>query len=199
VNAVIGVGLGILGGAKKGSWWDRLGTFLTVGAVSLPTFWLGLTLLYVFAFQFPWFPLAGYGTLWHLVLPSLTLGLAGAASYNRLTRQGLSEALSQDYVRMARAKGLPEHVVVLRHGMRNALLPIVTLLGMDFASLLGGAVLTETVFAWPGVGYQAMQAIYQLDIPMIMGTVLFAATAIIFLNLFIDLLYRFIDPRLRRS
>lgn len=200
VYLVLGILLGSLAGVEKGFWGkfgDRLGWILTVTGVSLPTFWLGMMLLYGFSYRLSWFPLAGYGTFAHLVLPSLTLGLAGAAAYNRLTRQGLKEAMLQDYIRTARAKGLPEHQVILRHGLRNALLPIVTLLGMDFAALLGGAVLTETVFAWPGVGYQAMQAIFLLDVPMIMGTVLFAATAIVLINLGVDLLYRFLDPRLQ--
>jgi peptide/nickel transport system permease protein len=132
-------------------------------------------------------------------LPSLTLGIAGAAYYTRVLRQALSEELSKDYIRAARAKGLPERRVVLDHGLRNAALPLVTMLGLDFASLLGGAVLTESVFAWPGIGQQAVQAIYTLDIPMIMGTVLFAATAIIVINLLVDLSYYFLDPRIRHA
>lgn len=199
VYIVIGGVLGVLGAVKPGSWADRIGSAWAIAGLSVPTFWIGLLLIFFLAYQFPIFPLGGAGSLAHLVLPSLTLGIAGAAYYTRILRQALAEELAKDYVRAARAKGLPERRVVLDHGLRNAALPLVTLLGLDFASLLGGAVLTESVFAWPGIGQQAVQAIYTLDIPMIMGTVLFAATAIIVINLLVDLSYYFLDPRLRHA
>ncbi|MDB5096583.1 MAG: glutathione transporter permease [Cyanobacteria bacterium RYN_339] len=199
VYIVIGGILGIVGAVKPGSWADKLGSAWAIAGFSVPTFWIGLLLLMVFAYIFPIFPLGGSGTIAHLVLPSLTLGIAGAAYYTRVLRQALSEELAKDYIRAARAKGLSERSVVLHHGLRNAALPLVTLLGLDFASLLGGAVLTESVFAWPGIGQQAVQAIYTLDIPMIMGTVLFAATAIIVINLLVDLSYYFLDPRIRHA
>jgi peptide/nickel transport system permease protein len=199
VYIVVGGALGVLGAVKPGSWADRIGSAWAIAGLSVPTFWIGLLLIFFLAYVFPIFPLGGAGSLAHLVLPSLTLGLAGAAYSTRVLRQALSEELTKDYVRAARARGLSERRVVLDHGLRNAALPLVTLLGLDFASLLGGAVLTESVFAWPGIGQQAVQAIYTLDIPMIMGTVLFAATAIIVINLLVDLSYYFLDPRIRHA
>lgn len=199
VYLLIGGTLGVLGAVKPGSFIDRAGSVWAIAGFSLPTFWIGLVLLFIFAYSLRLFPLGGAGSPAHLVLPALTLGTAGAAYYTRLIRQGLGEELKKDYIRAARAKGLPEHRVILAHGLRNASLPLVTLLGLDFAALLGGAVLTESVFAWPGIGQQAVQAIYTLDIPMIMGTVLFSATAIIAINLLVDLSYFWLDPRIRRA
>jgi peptide/nickel transport system permease protein len=170
-----------------------------VAGISVPSFWIGMLLLFALAYLVPVFPLGGTGTWAHLVLPAATLGIAGAAVYARVLRQALGEELRKDYVRAARARGLSEPQVVLRHGLRNAALPLVTLLGLDFAGLLGGAILTESIFAWPGIGQQAYQAIDTLDVPMIMGTVLFAATAIILVNLCVDLCYQFLDPRLRST
>ena len=199
VYVLLGGVLGIASAVKPGGLADRLGSAWAIAGISLPTFWVGLVLLFALAYRFPLFPLGGAGTLAHLVLPAVTLGLAGAAYYMRIVRQQLGDELKKDYIRAARAKGLPEHRVVLAHGLRNAALPLVTLLGLDFATLLGGAVLTESVFAWPGIGQQAVQAIYTLDIPMIMGTVLFAATAIIVINLLVDLSYHWLDPRIRQA
>lgn len=199
VYLLVGGTLGVVGAVKPGSLADRAGSVWAIAGFSMPTFWVGLVLLFLFAYTFRLFPLGGAGSIAHLVLPALALGTAGAAYYTRLVRQGLGEELKKDYIRAARAKGVPEHRVVLAHGLRNASLPLVTLLGLDFAALLGGAVLTESVFAWPGIGQQAVQAIYTLDIPMIMGTVLFSATAIIAINLLVDLSYFWLDPRIRRA
>ncbi len=210
VYVVLGGALGLIGAVKPGTWADRAASGFAIAGLSVPTFWIGLVLLFLFAYRWPIFPLGGAGTgagpplvrigdtLTHLVLPSLTLGLAGAAYYTRVLRQQLGDELRKDYIRAARARGLSEARVVFGHGLRNAALPLVTLLGLDFAGLLGGAVLTESVFAWPGIGQQAVQAIYTLDVPMIMGTVLFAATAIIAINWLVDASYYFLDPRLRR-
>lgn len=197
VYLLLGVSFGIIGGLKPGSAADRVGILIAVGGVSVPTFWLGLVLLYLFAYKTPLLPLGGYGSLWHLILPALTLGIGGAAYYARLLRTSLAEVMASDYIRTARAKGLKEAQVVARHALRNAALPVVTLFGLDFAHLLAGAVLTESIFAWPGIGSNAMQAIASLDVPMIMGTVLFAATAIVTVNFVIDLAYGLLDPRLR--
>ncbi|HEY9856332.1 MAG TPA: ABC transporter permease [Stenomitos sp.] len=197
VYLLLGVSFGIIGGLKPGSAADRVGIVIAVGGVSVPTFWLGLVLLYLFAYKTPLLPLGGYGSLWHLILPALTLGIGGAAYYARLLRASLADVMQTDYIRTARAKGLKEAQVVARHALRNAALPVVTLFGLDFAHLLAGAVLTESIFAWPGIGSNAMQAIASLDVPMIMGTVLFAATAIVTVNLLIDLAYGLLDPRLR--
>lgn len=199
VYLLLGAGLGILGAVRPGGVGDRLASLFAVAGISIPSFWIGMLLLFCLAYAIPAFPLGGTGTWAHLVLPSLTLGIAGAAVYARVLRQALGDELRKDYIRAARARGLAESQVILRHGLRNAALPMVTLLGLDFASLLGGAILTESIFAWPGIGQQAYQAIDTLDVPMIMGTVLFAATAIIVVNLCVDLCYQFLDPRLRST
>ena len=203
VYLIFGCGLGILAGSRPNSWADRLASFFVLAGKSVPSFWLGLVFLFLFASQLAIFPLGGAGegglldTAYHLALPALTLGLSGAAYYMRMLRQGLAAELGSDYVRTARAKGIGEGAVLLKHALRNAILPVFTLLGVDFAQLLGGAVLTEAVFDWPGIGQLALQSIATLDVPMIMGTVLFAATAIVAINLAVDLAYPLIDPRLR--
>lgn len=197
VYVLVGMSLGLWGGLRPRSVGDRAGMILAVGGVSVPAFWLGLMLLYLFAYKWPVLPLGGYGSFAHLILPSCTLGLGGAAYYIRLLRAQLLEIMRSEYVRTARAKGLSEFQVVTRHALRNAALPVVTLLGLDFAHLLGGAVMTESIFAWPGIGSNALQAIASLDVPMILGTVLFAATAIVIVNLIVDLSYGWLDPRLR--
>ncbi|MEB3196225.1 MAG: ABC transporter permease [Candidatus Sericytochromatia bacterium] len=199
VYLLLGGVLGILAAVRPATVWDRLASTFAIAGYSVPSFWIGMLLLLLLAYRFPVFPLGGADTLWHLVLPSLTLGLAGAASYARVLRQTLGEELRKDYVRAARARGLSETRVVLDHALRNAALPLVTLLGLDFAGLLGGALLTESIFAWPGIGNQAYRAIDTLDVPMIMGTVLFAATIIIAVNALVDASYAVLDPRLRES
>lgn len=195
VYVLIGMGLGLWGGLKPRGVGDKLGIVMAAGGVSVPSFWFGLALLYVFAYRFPILPIGGYGSPAHLLLPALTLGIGGAAYYIRLLRQSLQDVMRQEYIRTARAKGLPERQVVTRHALRNASLPIVMLLGVDVAHLLGGAVLTESVFGWPGIGSQAMQAIATMDVPVIMGTVLFAATVIVVVNLIVDAVTLWLDPR----
>ena len=195
VYVVIGMGLGLWGGLKPRGLGDKLGVVMAAGGVSVPSFWFGLALLYLFAYRVPILPLGGYGSPLHLILPALTLGIGGAAYYIRLLRQSMQDVMRQEFIRTARAKGLPEGQVIARHALRNASLPIVTLLGVDVAHLLGGAVLTESVFGWPGIGSQAMQAIATMDVPVIMGTVLFAATVIVLINMVVDLVTLWLDPR----
>src|SRR5215207_7907952 len=154
-------------------------------------------MLYLFGFVIPIFPLGGYGTLAHLILPALVLGVGGIAFYSRVTRNSILEVVNEDYVRTARAKGLAPRTVLAGHVLRNALLPILTLAGLDLAVLLGGVVVVEAVFGWPGIGLQAWTAIRNQDTPMIMGTVLFAATAVVLLNLAVDMIYLAVDPRIR--
>jgi len=196
VYVLIGMGLGLWGGLKPRGVGDKLGVVMAAGGVSVPSFWFGLALLYLFAYRFPILPLGGYGSPLHLILPALTLGIGGAAYYIRLLRQSMQDVMRQEFIRTARAKGLPEPQVITRHALRNASLPMVTLLGVDVAHLLGGAVLTESVFGWPGIGSQAMQAIATMDVPVIMGTVLFAATVIVLVNLLVDLVTLWLDPRI---
>jgi peptide/nickel transport system permease protein len=169
-------------------------SFLTV---STPQFVLGLTLLYIFAYLAGWFPLGGYGSAYHIILPALTLGLAGGGWYSRMTRSSMIEVLRQDYIRTARAKGMPEWRIVLVHGFRNAVLPIVAMIGLDIGIFMSGVVVVENVFGWPGVGQLMWQAIQSLDIPVIMGVTTVAAVFIVLGNLTADLLAPLIDPRIR--
>jgi ABC-type dipeptide/oligopeptide/nickel transport system permease component len=197
VELAIGVPLGILAALRPGSWVDQLATILALVGVSIPQFALGLVALYVFGFLIPIFPLGGYGTPLHLVLPAIVLGIGGTAFYSRVLRNSVLEVTNEDYVRTAWAKGLSPKMVLFRHILRNALMPVVTLAGLDLALLLGGVVVIEAVFGWPGIGLQAWTAIRNQDTPMIMGTVLFASIAVVFLNLLVDTLYVALDPRVR--
>lgn len=197
IELLVGVPLGILAATRPGSWIDQLATLVALVGISMPQFALGLVALYVFGFLIPIFPLGGYGTPLHLVLPALVLGIGGTAFYSRVLRNSILEVTGEDYVRTAKAKGLSPRMVLTRHVLRNALMPVVTLAGLDLATLLGGVVVIEAVFGWPGIGLQAWNAIRNQDTPMIMGTVLFASVAVVFLNLFVDVLYIAIDPRVR--
>jgi peptide/nickel transport system permease protein len=197
-----GIGLALLAtgraveAASVETWRDRALLAFSILGTSVPTFWLGIVLLYLFAARWRLLPDAGYGTPAHLVLPVATLTVYGAAYYARLTQANLRETLQQDYIRMARAKGLSTWRVLLRHALRNALLPLVTLAGADLAALLGGVVFTESVFAWPGIGQLAVQSVFTLDIPMILGTVLLSAVFVVLANVVVDLLYPLLDPRI---
>ena len=182
---------------KQGSWIDGFSRVLAYAGVSLPLFWLGLLLILVFAFWLPWFPPAGSEGLRSLVLPSLSLGLLSAGVIARLTRASLLEVLVEDYVRAAWAKGLPRRIVYLRHALRNAFLPVLTILGLQFGAMLAGAVVTETVFSRPGLGRLVVSAILWKDYPLVQGIVLFMATAYVLVNLLVDLLAAWLDPRIR--
>jgi peptide/nickel transport system permease protein len=199
VELAFGLPLGIVAALRPGSWIDQLATVVSLIGISIPSFALGLVALYLFGYLIPIFPLGGYGTPLHLVLPALTLGLGGTAFYARVLRGSLLEVMGEDYIRTANAKGLRSHTVLLRHTLRNALLPLVTLAAFDLALLLGGTVVIEAVFGWPGVGLQAFNAIRNQDTPMIMGTVLFASLSVVVINLLVDLLYLVLDPRVRLS
>ncbi|MBL8161548.1 MAG: ABC transporter permease, partial [Anaerolineae bacterium] len=197
VELAIGVPLGILAATRPGSWVDQLTTLVALIGISVPQFALGLVALYLFGFVIPIFPLGGYGTLMHLILPSIVLGIGGSAFYSRVLRNSILDVSGEDYIRTARAKGLSPWQVLTRHILRNALLPLVTLAGLDLALLLGGVVVIEAVFGWPGVGLQAWTAIRNQDTPMIMGTVLFVSVFVVFINLLVDMLYMWLDPRVR--
>lgn len=199
VELLIGLPLGILAALKPRSWLDRSAMLFTFFAVAAPPFWLGLLLLYFLAFKLQLFPLGGAGSFRHLVLPALAAGLGGAAWYARMMRTSMIEALQADYVRTARAKGLRERTVVLRHVLRNAFMPILTMVGMDIPWFLSGVVLIEAVFAWPGMGKLAVDAIRNVDVPLILGTVLFTALVVVAANLLTDLIYSVLDPRIRHN
>lgn len=194
---LIGLPAGVLAALRRHSRLDRsvmLGAFL---GVSAPQFVVGLLLLYVLAYKWPVFPLGGYGSLAHLILPAVTLGIAGGGWYARMMRSAMLDVVHQDYVRTARAKGAGEGRVVVRHALRNALLPVVSMIGLDFGTFMGGVVVVESVFSWPGIGQLAWQAIQIVDIPVIMGVVVLSALAILLGNLLADLVYPLLDPKIR--
>jgi len=202
LQLVIGVPLGIVAALRRGRWQDRAVNLFGLLGQSVPAFVIGTLLLYVLAYRWGWFPIGGYGTggwdrLVHLVLPAMTLATLDIVYYARVVRSELVDVLGEDYVRTARAKGLPEHVVIGRHALRNALGPFITLAGLDLGVLLGGAVVTEFIFAWPGLGREVLQAILEIDIPLILGVVLVSAIAIAVANLLVDLVTLWVDPRLR--
>jgi peptide/nickel transport system permease protein len=194
---MIGLPAGVFAATRRGRFGDKLAMTLSFLTVSTPQFVLGLTLLYVFAYLGGWLPLGGYGTLSHLILPALTLGLAGGGWYSRMTRSSMIEVLRQDYIRTARAKGMPEWRVTLVHGFRNAVLPIIAMVGLDIGIFMSGVVVVENVFGWPGIGQLMWQAIQSLDLPIIIGITTIAAVFIVLGNLIADLLAPLIDPRIR--
>ena len=193
--AVVGVAIGIYGAWRPGTWLDRLATLGAYLAVSFPVYWVGLLLILVFAVMLRWVPPSGSGGPVYLLLPALTLGMRSIAFLSRMTRAAMQELLQSDFVRTARAKGLGEGRVVLRHAFRNALLPVVTVLGLDFGSYLTGSILTETIFSWPGVGRYVLTAIDKRDLPAIQGSILFLSLVFVLVNLLTDVLYARVDPR----
>jgi len=193
---LIGGTLGYVAAFQRGRFADRALSLVGLVGMSIPNYWLGAMFLFLFAFAIPIFPLYGQGNV-NLVLPALTIGLTGAAYYMRVLRTSLIEIIQSDHVRTARAKGLGPWSLSVRHVVRNALIPVVTLAGMDIAGMLSGIVIIESVFGWPGIGLLSYQAIQNLDIPVVMGTVLYTTTVIVLLNLAVDVAYAFLDPRVR--
>jgi peptide/nickel transport system permease protein len=193
----VGVPLGVLTARFRDRPIDWIVLVLCMAAVALPTFWLGRLLQFQLAYRDGLFPVAGFFNWQCLILPSITLGVGGAGYYARVVHSNMVEVLSQDYIRAARARGLSEPVVLFKHALRNALIPVLTLLGMDIAGLLAGVVFTESIFALPGLGALALQAVLSLDVPMIMGTVLFAAVLVVVANIIVDVVYRLVDPRIQ--
>jgi peptide/nickel transport system permease protein len=207
ISSIGGVALGILSATRPNSLLDRTSAVASLFGASMPVFWLGIVLMVIFSLTLGWLPASGmyapYGggdladLLKHLVLPAITLAAASITIVARLTRAAMLEVLGQDFIRTARAKGLVERSVVVRHALKNALVPIVTVIGVQAGYLLGGAVLTETVFAWPGVGTLMVQGILARDIPLVQGCVLVVALTFVLVNLTVDLLYAVLDPRIR--
>ncbi|NNU82041.1 ABC transporter permease [Halovulum dunhuangense] len=194
---VVGLTMGIIAALRRGTATDNALMITSFVGVSAPQFVVGLLLLYVFAVKLGWFPIGGYGTFAHLVLPSITLGILGSGWYSRMMRSSMIEVLRQDYIRTARAKGLSRRRVILRHALPNAILPIIAMIGIDIGIFMGGIVVVESVFGWPGIGQLAWQAIQRVDIPIIMGVTLVSACAIVLGNLLADIVTPFIDPRIR--
>ena len=225
IASTVGVLTGVLAAVRQNSWFDGFSMFAALFGFSMPIFWLGIMLILLFAWQLGWFPISGRldfaielqrvsnfyvidalvtrnwaaltDALRHLVLPAVTLSTVPLAIIARMTRSSLLEVLRQDYVRTARAKGLAERRVVLAHALRNASIPVITVIGLNVGSLLGGAILTETIFAWPGVGRLVVDAIFARDYPVVQGTVLVIAIVFVLVNLLVDLAYAYLDPRIR--
>jgi ABC-type dipeptide/oligopeptide/nickel transport system permease component len=193
------VPFGVLTARFRGSWFDRGVLVAATLSLSLPSFWLARMLQYWLAFRLGWFPVAGFHSFVSLLLPGTTLALLFVGYYSRLIHTNMVEVLDSPFVRTARAKGASEVSVLFRHALRNALIPVVTILGIDVASLLGGVLFTENVFALPGIGTLAVQSVFNLDVPVIMGTVLFSALLVVTANLVVDLLYQWLDPRIKAS
>jgi peptide/nickel transport system permease protein len=196
VAIAIGVVSGVLAAMHQGGWVDSASMFVALLGVSMPSFWLSLLLLILFSFRLRWFPAVGGGDWRHLVLPAVVLGVGEAAIIARLVRASMVEVLRQEYVIVARAKGLSDRVVILRHALRNAMIPVVTVLGLQYGFLLGGAVVVETVFSRPGIGRLAVNAILAKDYPMVQGVVLFSAVIYVLINLLVDISYALFDPRI---
>ena len=196
LTIVIAIPLGVLGAVKRGSPWDRFALIFAMSGKAIPNFWFGVMLILVFSLWLGWLPSFGGGSWRHIIMPAITLALANLAIVTRIVRSTMIDALDQDYVRTARAKGLAEQVVILGHAFRNASLPTVTVIGLEFGGLLGGSVITETVFAYPGIGYLAIQAIRAKDFPVVLCVVFLIAIFTLAITLLVDILYAVLDPRL---
>ena len=197
--SILGITLGVLSARNPGGWFDRLGLGVAYLGISFPVYWVGLILILVFAVILKWLPPSGYGGIKYLILPALALGSRSIAFLARVTRSSMLDVLGGDFVRTARAKGLKERVVVVRHALRNALIPIITVLGLDFGYYLTGSILTETIFSWPGLGRYVVNAITRRDLPAIQGSVLFLSVVFVLVNLLTDLAYAKADPRVAYS
>jgi len=193
----VGIPLGLLAASRPGSWIDNLIRVTSLAGLSMPVFWTGIVFMVIFSVNLRWFPVSGTGTWRHLVLPAVTLALPSIAVVARMTRSTVLEVLREDFVRTARAKGVAERSLLYKHTLRNALIPVVTVMGLQLGQMLGGAVLTETVFAWPGVGRLTVFAIFNRDFVLMQGLVLVLAMVYVFVNLLVDLSYGVIDPRVR--
>jgi len=196
IALVVAVPLGVISAVKRGSLLDFGAMLGALFGLSMPHFWLGIMLILLFSVNLGWLPTSGRGGLSHLIMPALALGMSLMAMFARLTRSVMLEVLGQDYVRTARAKGLKEAVVISKHALKNALIPLVTVAGMQFGFLIGGTVIIETVFAWPGVGRLVVQAIFNRDYPLVQSTVLVLAVIFVLVNLLVDVLYIYLDPQI---
>jgi len=199
VAVVVGMTFGIISATRQYSLVDNILSVLALFGLSTPAYWLGLMLILLFSLNFGWFPAAGRGGISHFVLPTITLSLFAMATVARMTRGSLLDVLNQDYVQAARAKGLSESFVLIRHALKNALIPVMTVVGLQVGQLLSGAVLTETVFSWPGIGRFLVDSIEARDFPIVQGGVLLTAVVFVVVNLIVDLLYGVVDPRIRYS
>jgi peptide/nickel transport system permease protein len=196
-SLLIGIPSGILAAVRVGGFWDSAGKVFSLLGLSLPSFWVGLLLILIFSVSLGWLPSSGSGTLWHLLMPAFALGWYFAAAHMRLTRSSMLEVLGSEYIKLARLKGLPEALVIAKHAFKNALIPVLTLAGINLVIMINVAVVVETVFAWPGIGRLLYEGITFRDFPVVQAVVLLGGAMIVFVNLLIDILYAVIDPRIR--
>jgi peptide/nickel transport system permease protein/oligopeptide transport system permease protein len=194
---ISGITIGVLAAVRPNGWFDRLALASTYLGISFPVYWIGLLLIVLFAVTLRWLPASGYGSIAFLILPALALGSRSIAYLARVTRSSMLEVMGADFVRTARAKGLTESGVILRHALRNALIPVITVIGLDFGAYLTGSILTETIFSWPGIGRYVVMAISRRDLPAVQGAVLFLSVVFVLVNLVTDLAYQKADPRVR--
>jgi peptide/nickel transport system permease protein len=196
-SLVIGIPTGIIAAVRVNSWWDSAGKIFALLGLSLPSFWVGLVLILFFSVYLGWLPSSGAGTGWHLIMPAVSLGWVFAAAHMRLTRSSMLEVLGAEYVKLARIKGLPESLVIAKHALKNALIPVLTLAGINLVLMVNVAVVVETVFAWPGIGRLLYEGIAFRDFPVVQATVILGGAMIVIVNFFVDVLYAVIDPRIR--
>ncbi len=197
IALALAIPAGIVSAVRRNTPVDYISTVVALLGQAMPTFWLGIMLILVFSVRLNWLPSSGRGDLEHLILPAITLGLFTTARITRLTRSGMLEVLGQDYIRTARAKGVGEQPVVWKHALKNASIPIVTIVGIELGTLLGGSVITETIFAWPGVGRLSVQAIFNRDYPVVQSAVFLLASTFVIVNFLVDVVYTYLDPRIR--
>lgn len=197
IALIIAIPVGIISAIKRNSILDHIGMTGALLGQSTPVFWLGVMLILVFSVILQWFPSSGRGGIENLVLPAITLGMYSMARTARMMRSSMLEVLGQEYMKTAKAKGLSPHMVILKHALKNAAIPVVTIVGMELGTLLGGAVITETIFAWPGVGRLAVQAIYNRDYPVVQAAVFLLASIFVLVNLLVDIIYTYLDPRVK--
>ncbi len=196
-SLLIGIPSGILAAVRLNGWWDRLGKVFALLGLSLPAFWVGLMLILFFSVYLGWLPSSGSGTVWHVIMPAFSLGWVFAAAHMRLTRSSMLEVMGSEYVKLARLKGLPEAMVIAKHAFKNALIPVITLAGINLVIMVNVAIVVETVFAWPGVGRLMFEGISFRDFPVVQATVILGGAMIVVVNLIVDVLYAVIDPRIR--
>ncbi len=199
IAVIFGILIGVFSALKRGTFWDRFSIIFALGGVSAPVFWIALLLILFVGVELQWLPPTGYGGIKFLILPAIALGTRSMAMLARTSRALMLDVLNEDYMRTARAKGLSEFVVIFKHGLKNLLIPLITIVASDFGSYLSGAVLTESVFGWPGVGRFALNAIMKRDFPAIQGTVLFMALIFVTINIVVDILYMWVDPRVKEQ
>jgi ABC-type dipeptide/oligopeptide/nickel transport system permease component len=197
ISFVIGIPLGLISAVKVNTWWDSAGKIIALFGLAVPGFWLGLVMILIFSVWLGWLPTSGQGGLQHLIMPAVALGWYFAASLLRLTRSSMLEVMRSEYIKLARLKGLPGHVVIAMHAFKNALIPVLTLAGVNLVVMINAAVIIEVIFAWPGIGRLLYEGIFQRDFPLVQGVVMEAGIMIVLINLTIDILYAYIDPRIR--